>query len=438
MNTVKLFPDPLKVKVEPSQKPLTPHGGLLLISNLVQKLNLAKLIDATVTVKRRKRGYKESESLLAMVYTFLAGGDCLDDMEALRRDDALKGITGGLPIPDPTTEGDFLRRFTLGHIRQLEKVMKKTFLKVARWMPHTTQVTLDLDSSLFGVHGKQQGAQWSYKNIRGFHPLFCFIAQTGEWLHFRFRSGNTYSSEGGVHFLKECLGKLPSWVKRVYARMDSAFYSKGIVGECEASRVGFTITADQTEPLLEKIAALPSQAWQEYGDEVGSEVAEFHYRPVGWPKAYRYVVKRTPISAGEQADLFHAGFRYHVMVTNRIGASHALMRIHDGRGGMENYLKGVKYDWGLEHIPCHEFHANWAYFLVGMLAYNLMIWLKYLALPVRYVEYGIRRMRFWVFAVAGCWVNHGREMKLRLDVKGRAWFQEFSEALTRIRALEFA
>ena len=197
-------------------------------------------------MKKCERGYCEAESIFALTQSMIVGGECLDDLAALRQDEAVRLLTG-FEIPHPTTEGDFLRRFSLGHIHQLAKVMKLTFKEVYQLKP-IASVTLDFDSSIFPVVGDKDGADYTYNKGFGYHPLFCFLGELGDWLHFWFRRGNCYTSERCEEFLQACLIRLPKGIK-LYARGDSGFYDRNFIKGCVGAKIGFTITADQTAPL---------------------------------------------------------------------------------------------------------------------------------------------------------------------------------------------
>ncbi|MBZ0157378.1 MAG: transposase [Alphaproteobacteria bacterium] len=146
-------------------------------------------------------------------------------------------------IPHPTTMGDFLRRFDLCHIRQLESVNAQALRKVYDASQHMPAITLDIDSTLDEVQGSQrQGAKWAYTGIRALHPLLCFIRENADWLHSRLRSGNAYTSDGAVSFIRECYYKSKELADSINVCMDSGFYEKEIVAECERLGVGFSIT----------------------------------------------------------------------------------------------------------------------------------------------------------------------------------------------------
>jgi len=432
MNQITILKKPPKVKIEMSNKIITNFPGTLLIQNFAYRLGIPERIEEIVRVKERERGYSEAESIFALVQSMIMGGECLDDLKVLRRDEAVKVLTG-FEIPYPTTEGRFLRRFGLGHIYQLEKVMKLTFKEVWQ-LKSLVSVTLDFDSSIFPVVGDKDGADWAWDKEFGYHPLFCFLGETGDWLHFWFRRGNRYTSERGEDFLRECLALLPKGVKQRYLRGDSGFYDKNFVVECEKAGIGFTITADQTASLMARVFALPDEAWSVLDVADKSEVAEFEYQPYGWAKGYRFLVVRRPYKSGEQIDIFSPQYKYQVVVTNRRGCARDLVLFHRKKCNVENRIKEVKGGFNLHHLPSANFFANWVYFWCGQLAYNLVCWLKRLVLPFGYLNKTIKTMRFRLLCVAGEVVRRGRQIVLRIT-NGWPWLKDFWLAYQNILAL---
>jgi len=209
---------------------LVSYGGGILIDEFIYKLSLPQIIDTTVKVKERERGYKESEAILALMVSVITGGECLDDLLALREEEAFKTIWRHGDIPHPTTMGDFLRRFDLGHIRQLDSVNAQAFNKIYSASEKLFAITMDIDSTLDEVHGtKKEGAKWTYTGIKALNPLVCFIRENGDWLHSRLRSGNTYTSDGAVSFIRESYHKVKDFAEQINACMDSGFYDKRLL-----------------------------------------------------------------------------------------------------------------------------------------------------------------------------------------------------------------
>lgn len=437
MKKIKIRNPAKRVKVILEEdETLVSYGGGLLVDEFIHRLGLPHIIDNTVKVKERERGYKESEAVLGLVISIITGGVCLDDLVVLREEESFKSIWRHGEIPHPTTMGDFLRRFDLGHIRQLESVNTQSMRKVYAASERMSSLTMDIDSTLDEVHGsKKEGAKWAYTGIRALNPLMCFIRENADWLHSRLRSGNRHTSDGAVSFIRECYHKVEDLADRINACMDSGFYDKEIVEECERLNIGFSITADQTAPLMRAIHALDESAWIQIEEKVW--VSEIMYTPVGWAREYRYVVRREELPQKEQMSLLDgASYRYHAIVTNRAEPAQELVPFHLGRAVMENFIKETKYGLSLDRFPCQEFHANWAYLTIGMLAYNIVNWIKRLALPSMYKKRLIKALRFRFFNVAARIVRHGRYVVMKL-AQGIHRFTDILYAYERILSLQF-
>lgn len=415
---------------------LVSHGGGLLIDEFIHRLGLAHMIDSTVKVKERERGYRESEAILALAVSMITGGVCLDDLVALREEETFKAIWRHGDIPHPTTMGDFLRRFDLGHIRQLESVNTQAFTKVYTCTEKMATITMDIDSTLDEVHGSnKEGAKWAYTGIRALNPIMSFIRENGDWLHSRLRSGNTYTSDGAVSFIRESYHKVKDLADRINTCMDSGFYDKEIVAECERLNIGFSITAVQTGPLMRAVNAINKEEWIQIEDNVW--VSELWYKPSGWQREYRFLVRREELPDKKQMSLLDVtAYRYHVIVTNRAESVNELITFHLGRATMENFIKETKYGLSLDRFPCQEFHANWAYLTIGMLAYNIVNWIKRLALPSMYKKRLIKALRYRFFNVAARIVKHGRRVVMKL-AQGIHRFTDIAYAYERILRLQF-
>ncbi len=416
---------------------LVSFGGGILLDEFIHRLGLPELIDQRVRVKERERGYRESEAVLGPAVSMITGGECLDDLFVLREETGFSSLWSHGAIPHPTTMGDFLRRFNLGHIRQLESVMAECFRRVYAAEPKRPSLTLDIDSTLDEVFGRQQGARMAYTGIRALNPLMGFIRETGDWLHCRLRAGNVHTANGAVSFIGECVHKAKELAQRIHVAMDSGFYDKAIVAECERLGVGFTITADQTAPLMRAIGAVAEEAWEALPGTQEVWVSETIHQPHGWPRAYRMLLRREKLPETDQPTLLDAlRYRYHAIVTNREEAATALVPEHLQRATAENFIRETKYGLSLDRFPCGEFHANWAYLTIGMLAYSLVSWIKRLALPGLHKKKLLKHLRYRFFNVAARVVHHGRYRILKF-ARGIHRLMDIREAYDRIWSLQF-
>jgi len=424
------------VRLEVTDEPLTVHTGLSLFYAMAEALEIPRILDEQVKVKERESGYPESEHILALAANAFVGNDYLDDLEALREDEAIQRAIGRKEIPDPTTAGDFCRRFTLGHILQMNRAFGEIERGVYRRRREKTGWTIDVDAKVHEVYGAQkEGAARSYNGIYSLQPMYAFVDETEEMLHSELRSGNTHPGDKAVAFLRRMERKVPREVPEVILRSDSAFYNKEVVEFCEKRGWHFSITADQTAPLRRMVEALSGKDWQEDPEDPSLSYGEFWYQPVHWPKAYRFLVRRERKEPkGGQGVLFAPlEYSYYVIVTDREGERKALLEFHDRKGAAERRIGQFSSEF-LRHLPLGNFMANWVYMLCAQLAYNVSYWLRDLVLPPFYRKKHIKRIRRCVGLVAAKVTSSGHQIRLKISVLHR-WWKDFVYAWRTIPTL---
>jgi len=411
---------------------LTSHAGTVLLQDFAQRLGLERLLDEDLSVKARERGYREGQAIGSLVYNLILGGAHLSDLEVLRGDRGTQELLAADAILAPTTAGEFLRKFDLGDVYDLQRVHQRLQERVR---PHqrATTCTIDLDSSSYEqASTHKEGSTKAYNGELGYHPLFAFWAEEGELLFSHLRRGSAHTARNVVWFLRQTRKRLPARAV-TKLRADSGFYSKAVVEWCEAEGFSFTITAEQTAPLLAAITAVPERRWQNLPEYTLAEVAEVRYQPTGWTRPYRYVVKRE-LAETKAGELY---WKYHATVTNEEGqAARAVVVWHLQHADMENAIKEHKSGFGLEKLPTRKFHANWAYLLIGQIAFNLAAWFKRLVLPVGYHRVTIKTIRHHLLNLAGKLVHTARRCFLVISEGYRyQWVWQF--AIKRLAALQF-
>jgi hypothetical protein len=406
---------------------------------MAESLEIPRMLDEDVKVKRRESGYPESEHILALAANAFVGGDYLEDLEALREDVAIQRVIGRKDLPDPTTAGDFCRRFTLGHLLQLNRAYGKIQKRVYEQRPEITHWTVDVDAKVHEVYGeKKQGAAKSYNGVYSLQPMYGFVHETDEMIHCELRSGNTHPGAGGTGFLRRLKRKIPASVKTVHLRSDSALYARKVVEFCEEEKWSFTITADQTGPLMKQIEGLRESAWKRDPKEDSLSYAEVSYRPVQWARAYRYLVRRDKKSPKSgQSTLFETmSYSYYVIVTNRQEEIQEILELHDKRGMSERRIAEFSNEF-LFHLPMEGFMSNWIYLLCAQLAYNLSLWIRDLVLPPFYRKKHIKRIRRTIGLIASKVTHGGHQVRLKISVLHR-WWRDFVYGWERIPQLKGA
>lgn len=427
------------VRLEVTREPLTTHTGLSLFYATAELLEIPMILDECVHVKQQERGYPESEHILALSANAFMGGDYLEDLEALREDVAIRKAIGRSDIPDPTTAGDFCRRFTLGHILQMNRAYAKILGNVYTRRPPLTSWTVDVDAKVHEVYGeKKQGAAKSFNGVYSLQPLYAFVHETDELIHTELRSGNTHPGDKGASFLRRLKRKIPQSVTSIHLRSDSALYNKKVVQFCEGEEWTFAITADQTGPLMSLVYELPEASWQQDPDDPTLSYGEMRYQPAGWHQAYRYLVRREQRkNKTGQAALFESQvYTYYVVVTNRAGDVRELMERHDKHGSSEKRIGQFSHEF-LFHLPMGAFMANWVYLLCAQLACNISLWLRDLVLPPSYRKRHIQRIRRCIGLVSAKVTPGGHQFRLKISVLHR-WWRDFVHAWETIPTLDAA
>jgi hypothetical protein len=414
------------------QEQLTSHAGTVLLQDFAQRLGVEQVLDEELQVKRRERGYSEGLAIRGLVYNLILGGSHLSDLEVLRGDPGTQELLDAETILAPTTAGEFLRKFAIGDIQDLQRVHGRLQQRVRAHQQATT-CTIDLDSSIYEqCSTAKEGSTKAYNGEIGYHPLLAFWAEEGELLFSHLRRGSAYTARNVLWFLRQTSKRVPATAAK-FLRADSGFYSKGVVEWCEAQGFIFTITAEQTAPLLGAIVALPEQSWHPLPESDLAEVAELRYQPTGWTRLYRYVVKRE-LAVRKTGELY---WKYHASVTNdEVRSARALVVWHLQHAAMENAIKEHKRGFGLEKLPTQKFHANWAYFLIGQLAFNLLAWFKRLVLPPAYHQATIKMIRHHLLNLAGKLVHTARRCFLMLSDRYR-YQAVWRFAIGRLAHLQF-
>jgi len=422
------------IRLKATTEPLTVHTGLSLFYAMAEILKIPKSLDDHVQVKQRDSGYPESEHILALAANAFVGGDFLDDLEALREDDAIKMAIGRKEIPDPTTAGDFCRRFSRGHILQINKAFAEIEHEVYKKRKDVSDLTIDVDAKVHEVYGKKkQGAAKAYNGVYSLQPMYAFADETDELLHVEVRSGNTHPGAKAVSYLKRLAKKIPSSIEKIYLRSDSAFYNREVVEFCEEKGWEFSITADQTAALLRAINTLAPDAWCQDTEDAEIAYGEFTYNPVKWKKGCRYLVRREREKEKQGQKALFEKYSYYVVVTNKEGEVKALMKTHAGRGRCEKRIGQFTNEF-LSHLPLKEFMANWVYLLCAQLAYNLSLWIRDLVLPKGYRKKHIKRIRRTIGLIASKVISGGRQISLRISLLHH-WWRDFVQAWEKIPLL---
>jgi Transposase DDE domain group 1 len=415
------------------------NAGLLVSATLAEHLELRELFDRYVNLGEAPGRANVGIKAMTLVYSLLAGADCIDDADRLRA--ARTPAVLGHAVRAPSTLGTFLRSFSWGHAAQLDRVLEEALGRAwaAGAGPGEGPVTVDVDSSICETYGlAKQGARFGHTKVRGYHPLLASLAQSGEVLGARLRGGNAHTARGAAGFLTQMFNR----VRRCGAsgplvcRGDSGFYNRNVTAACRRAGARYSITVKLSKSLHARISKIPEAAWTPipYWMDGGADVAEIAYRPFSrrHPEV-RLIVRRVKPSPSSQLALL-ATYDYHAFITDREGDTLELEADHRRHAVVEDPIRDLKYGVGLNHLPSGRFAANAAWLALNVLAYNLARWVNQMGLGQAPPPMTVKTMRTRIFALPGRLTTSARQLTLHLPA-GWPWQHEFETILTRLRSV---
>ena len=385
-------------------------GGIGAMHRLAQHTGLVTALDRDVELFKRHLPYHESDHVLGIAYNVLCGGTCLQDIELRRQNEVYLDALGAQRIPDPTTAGDFCRRFAEADIEALQAAINATRLRVWRAQPAAffTEAIIDADGTLAETTGQcKEGMDIAYTGVWGYHPLVVSLANTQEPLYLVNRSGNRPSAEGAAERFDQARALCrAAGFQRVTFRGDTDFSQTGHLDRWEADGVRFVFGYDARANVIRCADALPARAWtplvRRARNAVETEsrqrpvnvkaativarefknlrleaeaVAEFAYQPTACTKSYRMVVVRKNISVEQGEHRLFDEIRYFFYLTNDTTTPAAeIVFLANDRCNQENLIDQLKHGVGATRMPVDTLLSNWAYMVMAALAWTLKAW----------------------------------------------------------------
>jgi hypothetical protein len=421
-----------RIEVTFDEPNLVANAGLLLVATLVIRLGLERLINATLDLSGRVGGALPGRKVLTLVHAMVAGASHIDHADMLRSG-ATQSVLGHR-VMAPSTLGTFLRAFTFGHVRQLDRVLGEALRRAWAFgvSPGGGQLVVDLDSTICEVSGKaKEGAGFGYTKTRGYHPLMATRAQTGEILHVRMRKGAANTQRGAKRFVEELVARLrrAGATGELVMRFDSGFWSNATIATLGRLEVGFTMGVRMVKSVVSAVSAIDEDAWTpiDYTPEGEAEVAECDY------KGRRLVVRRTRL-VGRQATLWPQ-WRHFAFLTDLDGDATEVDAFHRAHATVELAIRDLKEGAGLEHVPSGNFHANAAWLLCAALAHDLIRWTALLGVLTPEEQLTVARtVRTRFLSVPGRLVSRSGRPTLRAPLEW-PWAGVFERALGLLRSL---
>jgi hypothetical protein len=403
------------------------NAGLVVPATLASKLALEQLVNATVDLGGRAGAANSGAKASTVIFGMLAGGRCIDDLDVLRAGATARVLP--FSVAAPSTVGTWLRSFSFGHVRQLDRVLDR--LLQLTWSagagPGDEVLTIDVDSTICEVHGyDKQGASYGYTRVRGYHPLLATRADSGEVLHVRLRKGSANTQRGIIRFVEELIARVrrAGATGPIVLRADSGFWSNRLFDTCRRLGVNFSVTVTRQKPIVEAIEAIVEDAWVDIDYPGIAQVAEMPYRDM------RLIVRRVR-NANDDLALFEV-WRHHAFLTDRNGSAVALDVDHRAHAVVELAIRELK-DNGLARLPSGRFAANAAWTVLAAIAHNLARWTTQLGTrEPRPVTAKTLRARLW--SLPGRLTRTARRWTLHLPTRW-PWQHVFEDTLGRLRTL---
>lgn len=420
----------------------TAIGGIGAIHLLARWTGLIDAIDRNVEVLKRHLPYHESDHVLNIAYNALNGGTCLEDIELRRQDEVYLDSLGAQRIPDPTTAGDFCRRFEAADIEQLMAAINETRLRV--WKQQAEEffapAIVDADGTLVETTGEcKQGMDITYDGVWGYHPLVISLANTQEPLFVENRSGSRPSHEGAAARLDQAIGLCArAGFRRMLLRGDTDFSQTRHLDSWSEQGVEFIFGINAMAKLVSLADALDERQWkrlerpakyevatserkrpENVKEQIvrergfknillnGEDIAEFMYRPNACKQDYRIVALRKNLSQARGEQVLFDQIRYFFYITNRMDDATEIVLLANQRCNQENLIEQLKNGVQAMRMPVNDPASNWAYMGMASLAWTMKAWFA-LVLPEagrwgeKYAKdkNAVRRMEFKTFVNA--------------------------------------
>ena len=456
----------------------TTRGGVGAIHTMLHRLDFSTEINDALRLLKIHNPYFESDHILNLAYNVLTGGTRIEDIESLRQDAGYMDAIGAGRIPDPTTAGDFLRRFSEPQIEILmttiNKIRQKVWEECAKGDPSFyDEAILEVDGTLTETLGEcKHGMDISYKGVWGYAPLIVTLANTREVLFIVNRPGNTPSAKDAAKWINRSIALLQGRFRRIVVRGDTDFSLTAYMDQWDEDGVRFVFGYDATPNLQAHAEGLSEARWEEFlrkekysvktrsrarphnvKEEIVrrrkfenqrllcEDIQEFEYSPVKCDKTYRMVVIRKNISVEKGEHVMFEEFRYFFYITNDwTTPARDIVYEANQRCDQENIIGQLKSGINALRMPVDNLLSNWAYMVVASLAWNFKAWYG-LLIPDDADSREVVRMEYKKFLVNFIQIptqilRTGRRIVYRI-LGYNSYLPTFFDTFARIRRTKF-
>jgi hypothetical protein len=434
------------VEVRADGEGLVSHAGAFLLVELADRLGLtAALAEAMAPTRERRSAHDPGVVLRDLAVAIADGGDHVSDLGVLRGQEALFG-----PVASETTAHRVLKSIDTDLLEAIRAARAEALAKAWDAGARPEELILDIDASLLIAHSEKEGAAGNYKGGFGFHPLLCYLAETGEPLAGILRPGNAAAHTASDHFevLQLALEQLPEadLGREILARADIGGRTHAFTSDCRSAGIRFSVGYEVDGRVREAIMALPEAAWRDAVDGDGearesAQVTELteHVDLSSWPQGTRLIGRRERPHPGAQLSVLdcETGYRHTVFITDQDDADIAALELrHRRRSRVEDAIRVGK-ETGMRRMPFTAFAHNQAWLEVSLLAQALLRWTALLCLEGELSRAEPKRVRQRLLHVAGRIVRSGRRVALRLP-RSWPWAEALVAAFAQLRALPVA
>jgi hypothetical protein len=424
-----------KIKINFDGGDLSSDTGLFLLKEFIHKVGFDEIIEDNFKTNdpASYRLHKDNENLLQEIYQTIAGYFQDDDADEFINDPVFNTILDKSTLASQPTMSRFFNRMdndTLDQYEQIHQLMRQKVYSIER----PDMVLLDIDSTLFGTYGNQEGQGFNYHYFsHGYHPLLCYDGLTGDLLKAQLRNGNVYTSNGVVEFLepllKEYIDQYPD--TDIYLRGDSGFAVPDLYSLLEQNSCSYAIRLKANNTLYKEASHLTDELNDLTAlNKVDYAVCygEFEYQAGSWDYSRRVVVK-VEKPTGQMT------YMYTFIVTNMALKPEELIKFYCNRGRMENFIKESKNGFAFDSMSSSSKIVNSNRLQISMLAYNIFNWFRRLALPDKMRKYQVDTIRLKLIKIASRIVRGARYIIFKL-CSSCPYKKEFYQILDNINGLQ--